>query len=129
MFKNRLQLIGFLGADPEVKFTPTGEKFTVFRLATTEYMGKDAQGQKKEHTEWHQVIVWGKKGEFAAEYLKKGSHVEVEGPLRSRTYKKDNVEHRAWFVKADSVLKLDRAPSQEEPHQGEGEGFADDLPI
>lgn len=128
MYKNRLQLIGFLGADPEVKYTPKGEKFTVFRLATTEYIGKDAQGQKREHTEWHQVVVWGKKGEFAAQYLTKGSHVEVEGPLRSRTYQKDGVEIRAWFLKADSVLKLDRAASTEDHQQG-GEGFEDEIPL
>lgn len=82
---NKVILIGNLGADPETRYLPSGDAVTNIRIATTENF-KDKQGQKQEHTEWHRVSFFGKTAEIAAEYLKKGSPVYVEGRIRTRKW-------------------------------------------
>lgn len=86
---NRVMLLGNLGADPELRFTQGGQAVLHMRLATTEsYLDKDKQ--RKERTDWHNVTVWGKRGEALAKILTKGSGVFVEGSLRTSSY--DNRE-------------------------------------
>lgn len=130
MYLNRLQIIGFLGADPEKRTTTKGTTVTRFRVATKEFW-KNAQGERQESTEWFTVIVWGKLGEIAAEILKKGSHVQVEGPMKSREYEKNDVKHTVLEIKASSFLKLDRAETtskaEEAPAEPATEG--DDIPF
>src|SRR5690349_15526458 len=82
---NRVMLLGNLGADPELRFTQGGQAVLNMRLATTEsYLDKDKV--RRERTDWHNVVVWGKRGEALAKILAKGSSVFVEGSLRTSSY-------------------------------------------
>jgi single-strand DNA-binding protein len=108
MYLNRLTLIGFLGNDIETKSTASGKSFAQFSVAT-KTSWKDDKGEWQSNTEWHRVIVWGEKLAAFAATLKKGAHVQVEGPLHSREYEKDAASSRVWECKAESILKLDRA--------------------
>jgi single-strand DNA-binding protein len=82
---NKVILIGNLGADPEVRFTPGGQAVANFRIATNESW-VDKQGQKQERTEWHRIVAWGKLAELCGEYLKKGRQAYVEGRLQTREW-------------------------------------------
>jgi single-strand DNA-binding protein len=89
---NKVMLIGHLGKDPELKYTPGGAAVATFRLATNESY-KDKDGNQQDKTEWHNIVVWNKQAEIAAEYLKKGQQVFVEGKLQTRTWDKDGQKH------------------------------------
>ncbi len=82
---NKAILIGRLGADPEVRYTPAGDAVATFNLATNE-VWRDAEGNLKDKTEWHRVVVWRRLAEICGDYLKKGSHVYVEGRLTTRKW-------------------------------------------
>lgn len=81
---NRAIIIGNLGRDPEVKFTPSGKAVCKFSVATTEKW-TDQQGQKQEATVWHSIVVWGKQAETCGQYLAKGRQVFVEGKIDNRS--------------------------------------------
>jgi single-strand DNA-binding protein len=81
---NRVQLIGYLGKDPETRFTPTGKKVTHFSLAVTQRW--KAGGEAKEYTEWVNIEAWGRLGEIAQEYTHKGSLIYLDGRLRTEKY-------------------------------------------
>ena len=81
---NRVQLIGYLGRDPESKFTPTGKKVCHFSMGVTQRW--KAAGEMKEYTDWFNIEAWGRLGEISQEYLKKGSLVFVEGRLKTDKY-------------------------------------------
>lgn len=85
MAVNKVILVGNLGRDPEVRFTPGGKAVARFSLATSEAW-TDAGGNRQERTEWHNIVVWGKQAESCGQYLTKGRQVYVEGSLRSRQY-------------------------------------------
>jgi len=85
MSVNKVILIGNLGKDPEVRFTTNGRAVARFPIATSE-VWNDANGNRQERTEWHNIIVWGKQGETCAQYLAKGRQVFIEGSIRSRSY-------------------------------------------
>ena len=109
---NRVQLIGYLGKDPESKFTPTGKKVTQFSVAiSNRWRSKD--GEAKEFTEWVNIEAWGRLGEVCNEYLKKGSLIFVEGRLKTDRFE-DKGENR-YFTKvvALAMQMLDRKPSEE----------------
>ncbi len=78
-------LIGNLGKDPELRYTPSGAAVASFSMATTEKW-KDKDGQLAERTEWHNIVCWGRQAEVANEYLKKGSPVYIEGRIQNRSY-------------------------------------------
>ena len=78
-------LVGNLGKDPEVRFTPSGRAVAKFPLATTDSW-TDQENSRQERTEWHNVVVWGKQAESCGQYLAKGRQVYVEGAIRSRSY-------------------------------------------
>jgi single-strand DNA-binding protein len=82
---NKVILIGNLGADPELRYTPSGQPVANFRIATSESW-MDKQGQKQERTEWHRIVAWGKLAELVGEYLKKGRQVYIEGKLQTRQW-------------------------------------------
>ncbi|MGH8264587.1 MAG: single-stranded DNA-binding protein, partial [Steroidobacteraceae bacterium] len=82
---NKVILIGHLGADPETRAMPSGMTVANLRMATTESF-KDKSGEWQERTEWHNVALFGRMGEVAGEYLRKGSQVYVEGRLRTRKW-------------------------------------------
>ena len=109
MYQNKVNLIGFLGSDAEVR-TANNRSFTTLSLATKSSYKDKKSGQYVSHTEWHRCIVFGKLSEFA-KTLTKGAHVQVEGELRSREYtsKKANAKQRIWEIRVNSILKLDRA--------------------
>jgi single-strand DNA-binding protein len=83
---NKVILIGNLGQDPETRTTPGGTTVTNIRIATSESWTDKASGEKKEQTEWHTVVMWNRLGEIAAEYLRKGSQVYIEGRLQTRKW-------------------------------------------
>src|SRR5262252_1384903 len=82
---NKVIVIGNLGADPELRYTPGGQAVCDLRVATTEQW-TDKSGERKEQTEWHRVVVWGKQAENCSQYLSKGRQVYVEGRLRTRQW-------------------------------------------
>jgi single-strand DNA-binding protein len=82
---NRVTLIGNLGKDPEVKYTPSGTPVAKLALATNERF-KDKSGEWQDRTEWHNVVLWQRQAEIAGEYLKKGSKVYIEGRLQTRSW-------------------------------------------
>jgi len=103
---NKVILIGNLGADPELKYTPNGAAVANLSLATIDTW-KDNDGNKQERTEWHRVIIWKKLAEIAAEYLKKGSKVYFEGRLQTRSWEdKDGVKRYTTEVVADNMVML-----------------------
>ncbi len=108
---NRVQLIGYLGKDPETRFTPTGKKVTHFSLAVTQRW--KSAGETKEYTEWINVEAWGRLGEICDQYLKKGSLVYLEGRLKTDKYE-DKGEMK-YFTKVVALLlqMLDRKPAEE----------------
>ncbi|MBI3247985.1 MAG: single-stranded DNA-binding protein [Deltaproteobacteria bacterium] len=82
---NKVILVGNLGKDPEVRYTPGGQAVAKFPVATTDNW-TDQGGQRQEKTEWHNVVVWGKQAENCGQYLAKGRQVYLEGSIRSRSY-------------------------------------------
>ena len=82
---NKVILVGNLGSDPEMRYTPSGQGVCEFRVATNESW-MDKSGQRQERTEWHRIVVWGKRGETCAKYLSKGRQVYLEGRLRTRSW-------------------------------------------
>ena len=119
MYMNQLTIIGFTGQDAEFHSTPNRTPVATISVATKESW-KNEQGEWQSRTEWHRVVAFGKLGEYA-KTLAKGSHVLVQGALRSREYQKDGVTHRVVELRADSIGKLDRAVRREEgaPHSEE----------
>ena len=90
---NKVILVGNLGNDPEVRYTPSGAAVTTISVATTESW-KDKDGNKQEKTEWHRVVFFGRLAEIAGEYLRKGSQVYVEGKLRTNKWQDQSGQDR-----------------------------------
>jgi single-strand DNA-binding protein len=110
--ENKMMIIGYLGADPELRYTSSGRPVANFRVATTERW-TDKAGTEQERTEWHRIVAWANLGEVVAKYLKKGKLVKVEGPLRTRKFTdKEGIERNIHEVIASSVLFLERAERQ-----------------
>ena len=102
---NKVQLIGRLGRDPEVRSTGTGKTVTTITLATSETYGRDAD--RKEKTEWHKVILWDKLGQIAGNYLKKGRQVFIEGKITYREYMdKENIKRYTTEIIAQNLVFL-----------------------
>jgi len=115
MFKNTVDLIGFLGKNAEVKASSdSSTNFTILSLATKESWKNRDTGEWESRTEWHNVIAFGKLGEFAATLLK-GAHIEVEGSLSSRERtvetREGSLTIRTFSIRAESIRKLDHAAS------------------
>ena len=123
---NKVILVGNLGADPELKYTPSSRALCNLRIATTEVY-KDKGGQRQEKTEWHRVTVWGDQAENCSKYLAKGRSVYIEGRLQTRSYDKDGQKHYATDVVADRVVFLGGGGGAESgagPRRGAGGGGA-----
>ena len=104
---NKVMLIGNLGADPEMRYLPSGDAVANIRIATTESWKDKSSGEKKEETEWHRVSFFGKLAEIAGEYLKKGSPVYVEGRIKTRKWQdKDGQDRYSTEVVADRMQML-----------------------
>jgi single-strand DNA-binding protein len=124
---NKIMLIGNVGSDPEMRYTPNGKAVTSFRMATNyRYMGSD--GERKEETEWFRVSVWGKQAESCNQFLSKGRRVYVEGRLHSRNWEgQDGQTRTSLEVSANRVIFLDRVAAASLPEEGELE--PEDLPF
>lgn len=102
---NRVELIGNLGQDPEMKTTPQGVSYCSFSVATTEsYKGQD--GNWIENTDWHNITLWSRLAERAAKSLQKGSKVYIEGRLKHNKYEKDGVTRYFTEVRADNFISM-----------------------
>lgn len=142
---NKVILIGHLGADPETRYTPNGNAATTIRLATSEQWTDKQSGEKREATEWHRVVLWRRLGEIAAEYLRKGSKVYIEGRLQTRKWQaQDGSDRYSTEIVANDMQMLDGptgrtgndAPGQPPASTGPAGGdsdppadFDDDIPF
>ena len=112
MMKNRVQLIGNLGQDPEIKNLENGNKMAKMSIATNETY-KNAKGEYVTETQWHNVVAWGKVAEVAEKYLKKGSEVVVDGKLVHRNYNdKDGVKKYITEVELYNILMMDKKQNE-----------------
>jgi single-strand DNA-binding protein len=103
---NKVILVGNLGRDAELRYTPGGSAVATLNMATTE-VWNDKQGQKQEKTEWHRVVLWGKQAESLQEYLTKGKQIYVEGRLQTRQWDdKDGNKRYTTEIKADRITLL-----------------------
>lgn len=124
--KNQIDVIGFVGKDPEIQHTPGGAVVARFSVATTDRW-KDKAGQLQERTEWHRVAFWGPRAERLAKQIHKGSLVEVEGAMRSNTWEKDGVTRTSWEISGTEYRLLERRPTEDVANDI-GEGEAPDAP-
>lgn len=133
---NKVILIGNLGADPEVRYTPSGTKVTSFRIATTEkWTGKD--GNKQERTEWHNIVTYAKLADVCGEYLSKGKQVYIEGRLQTRSWEDRDGQKRYMteIIASDMKMLGGRGPGKgAEPAPAGGGGYSgpapdDDIPF
>lgn len=111
---NRVQLIGYLGRDPESKFTPTGKRVTDFPIAITQRWRNEA-GETKEHTEWANIEAWGRLAETCHEYLHKGSLAYIEGRLKTDRYEENGETRYFTKVVAKTVQFLSGGRDDESP--------------
>ena len=146
---NKVILVGTCGKDPDTRYMPSGGAVTNISIATNEQWTDKQSGQKQERTEWHNIVFFGRLGEIAGEYLKKGSQVYIEGKLKTEQYEKDGVTRYSTKIIASEMQMLggrpgggDFAPNQQSaaPQQQSqpaaqpmaaavSDGFDDDIPF
>lgn len=108
---NKAILIGNLGADPETRYAPSGDAICNLRVATTETWKDKATGEKREATEWHRVVFFGRLAEVCSEYLRKGSQIYLEGRLQTRKWQdKDGQDRYTTEIRADEMKMLGGRP-------------------
>lgn len=113
---NKVILLGRLGNDPDLKYTPAGAAVTKFSLATSESYTKD--GQKFEQTEWHRITIWGKNAENCAKYLSKGALVYLEGKLKTDSWEnKEGVKQYSTGIVSDYVQFIDSGKPRQDGSQ------------
>ena len=138
---NKVILVGNLGADPETRYMPSGSAVTNLSIATSESWKDKQTGEQKDRTEWHKVAMFNRLAEIAAEYLRKGSQVYIEGKLRTRKWQdRDGNDRWTTEIIADEMQMLggrgggaapmsqDSAPSSAPPQAGPDD-FDDDIPF
>ncbi len=127
--KNRVQLIGNLGATPEVRNLNSGKKVAQFSMATSETY-KNSAGERVQDTQWHQVVAWNKLAEVVENYLDRGRRVAVEGKLVYRSYEdKNGVKRYVTEIIASDILMLDKKEKVDAGLVAEEEGSHDELPF
>ena len=105
MSVNKVILIGNLGADPEIRYTPSGTAVANFTLATTEQWTKN--GKKEEKTEWHKILAWGNLGSICGQYLHKGKQVYIEGRIQTRSWEdKEGIKRYTTEINAQTMQML-----------------------
>ena len=103
---NKDMLIGYVGQDPEIKYTPSGFIVSTFSLATNEQW-LDLEKNKKEHTEWHNIVAWDKLAECTKDYIKKGQRIYIEGRIHSQSWvDKNNKRQKKYEIICDSITPL-----------------------
>ncbi len=152
---NKVILVGNLGADPDTRYMPSGKAVTNIRIATSESWKDRQTGDQQERTEWHSIVLYDKLGEIAAEYLRKGSQVYVEGKLRTRKWQdKEGKDRYTTEIIADQMQMLggrggaaggsggpsgggererpqsrQQAPAEDRSPPADDGGFDDDIPF
>lgn len=143
---NKVILIGNLGRDPELRYTPNGTAVAQFSIATTEAWKDKQSGENQERTEWHRIVMYSRLAEIAGEYLRKGSKIFIEGRLQTRKWQDKNSGQDRYTTEiiADSLQMLDgkgssgqssnnsEAPAQEkemEASHAPADNFDDDIPF
>jgi single-strand DNA-binding protein len=116
---NKVILVGRLGRDPELKYTPSGTPVCNFSLAT-DSVWKDKAGEQQQQTEWHRIVTWGKLAEICGQYLTKGKQVYVEGSIRSRQWedKQGGGKRTAYEIIARQMTMLGARGDAERPSSG-----------
>ena len=105
---NKVMLIGHLGGDPEIRYTAGGTPVAGFNLATTERFTDKATGERREETQWHRIVAWGKLAEICSQYLHKGSRIHLEGKLVYRKWEDKSGESRtSTDIRMTSMVMLD----------------------
>src|SRR5215208_5317988 len=113
MSLNKCMIIGNLGRDPEMRYTPSGQAVTQFTVAVNRNY-KDSQGERQEETEWFRVVAWGQQAEFSAEYLRKGQKVFVEGRIQTRQWEgQDGQKRYTTELVANTIQNLERRPRED----------------
>ena len=141
---NKVILVGNLGADPETRYMPSGSAVTNLSVATSESWKDKQTGEQKDRTEWHKVVMFDRLAEIAAEYLRKGSQVYIEGKLQTRKWQdRDGNDRWTTEVRANEMQMLggrggaggaapmgsDSRPSSSPPPQPGPDDFDDDIPF
>ena len=140
---NKVILVGNLGCDAELRYTPGGAAVATLSLATTETWN-DKEGQRQEKTEWHRVVLWGKQAETLSQYLQKGKQIYIEGRLQTRQWDdKDGNKRYTTEIRGDRIVLLssgggggggqrfqrESGPAQPEPMDVGPELSEDDIPF
>jgi single-strand DNA-binding protein len=142
---NQVQLIGRLGADPEIRYTQSGDAVATLSIATSESWKDKATGEPKEQTEWHRCVLWRRLGEIASQYLTKGSRVYISGSIKTRKWQdKSGTDRYTTEVQVRDLLMPDgqqgqqgQRDSQRPPqqtargndYQAPGGAFDEDIPF
>ena len=113
---NKVIIIGNLGSDPEARQFGNGGSVTNISVATSEQWTDKQSGEKREDTQWHRISLFNRLGEIAAQYLRKGSKVYIEGSLRTRKYEKDGQDHYVTEIRADQMQMLDSLNEGQKPN-------------
>lgn len=123
---NKVILIGNVGTDPEVRALETGVKMARLRIATTERIYNSSTGEKREHTEWHTVVLWRGQADFAEKYIHKGSQVYVEGKIRSREWIEETTGNKRYALEilADEIRLLGGSSGNNVRRNSEGPALA-----
>lgn len=120
----KVMIIGNLGSDPEMRYTPNNRAVTQFNVAVNQSTKNQQTGEWVEETDWFRVSVWGDRGERIAEQLRKGNKVFVEGRFRTREFDgRDGQKRTALEITADSVVNLEKRPRDDEGSFGAGGDF------
>jgi len=126
---NKVIIVGNLGRDPEVRYTPDGASIANVTIATTDTWKDKATGEKKEATEWHRVVFFGKLAEIVGQYLKKGRQVYVEGALRTRKWQdKEGQERSTTEIVANEMKMLGSREGMSDAPPRESGGAASNRP-
>ncbi len=112
---NKVILVGRLGRDPEIRYTPSGQAVANFSVATSIKWKDKNSGEWKEQTEWNRIVAWRRLGEICGEYLHKGSLVYIEGRLQTQQWEKDGITRYSTEVVASEMKMLDS--------KGQGDGY------
>ncbi len=123
---NKGELIGHIGRDPEIRFTPDGKCIANFSVATSDSY-KDKEGVKKENTEWHRVVAFGKLAEIIRDYCQKGQLIYIVGKIRTRKYEKDGVDHYTTEIVASEMKMLSKGKDGS-AESAAPDDFDDDIP-
>jgi single-strand DNA-binding protein len=124
---NKVILIGNLGSDPQVRYTPQGTAVANFNIATTERFNNKS-GEKEERTEWHRIVAWGKLAEICQQYLKKGKQVYIEGRLQTRQWEDQQGQKRSTTeIVAQNMQMLGRAGDAPAAVSGGGDFASQDF--